>query len=191
MNRVTHIKAGDASASIHLDASSRLTKACLACSVLLVIIFFCLFVSVFVSDRALSKDLESSGSFESTYTESIWQSVKNGADIESSMQLAGLTVMRSDDVPGWIAEEIIDPDNASLFYASSDMTVLGLSIEDAGEDAIDGFLSELVQKTWVVLDSGYSNVYTLVKEGGECRWMMLDVKRRGGDLNMVMHIRRN
>ena len=97
---------------------------------------------------------------------------------------------RLENAVGLLKEELRRLDSIILQCADATRVEAGgcLAVDRHGFSAL---VTELAGRGWRAYDSGVANAATLVKEGGEVRWMTMQCVDAGTSASVVLQLRRS
>lgn len=127
-----------------------------------------------------------------TYVEGVWSLIKEGASLDEAMRESGfLPVSCAADLPQWMREEVLSLEGCSAAFANDDFSVVGFVEGGERDEVLGRLLSELSSKGWSPYGDSYADVVSLIKEKGDCRWLMLECVDLEGEESVVLHIARD
>ena len=121
----------------------------------------------------------------------VGEALAGGSSIAEALGSEGYEAMGPEGPPPWFAEEVLAADRCQGAFAASDWSVVGLSRQEPADEAFSALVTELAGRGWRAYDSGVANAATLVKEGGEVRWMTMQCVDAGTSASVVLQLRRS
>lgn len=138
-------------------------------------------------------DTASTSSGTSTsYAHAIWEAIGKGVAFDEAMVQQGFRALSAQaQIPSWLTEEVVDASSIREGYASGDYGVIGCVIDGNRVIAQEALLRLLAEKGWVPCTASNEGTITLMKQEGECRWLMVESVELEDETSVVLHIARS
>lgn len=92
-------------------------------------------------------------------------------------------------IPRWAKTEIPDIGSYAGWVSNSDFTLIGIFAESDKDETFNSFIAECRQLGWSFdEETNESDVISMVKQKGECKWMMATFMQGEETTNIVLHI---
>lgn len=157
---------------------------------LLVVICASLCIHVRCGEAALGAETHMTSPHEGSYVRRIWQEMSSGKSFEEALGTMGISSLEPERIPGWFDEEVLPAAYLKEAFGNEDLSLIGFTVTADRDSACEEMKGSLERRGWLSCESGIAGTYTLMKEKGACRWMMLSCTAVGDATSVVLHIQR-
>lgn len=167
-------------------AKNRFARALALCAVFV----FVAAIALQMGGSASAKDVDSK------YVNGILQRLDAGSDEKTALEDAGFRVFKSGDdaYPVWFSDEVMNLSEEVLLVMNEDGRLVYFHLGDGIESVEHSMDMSLEARGWAKLgltgsieEMGILRS-TYVKEGGDCRWLMVSMQQIDGGTSVTMHI---
>ncbi|WP_165062368.1 hypothetical protein [Adlercreutzia sp. ZJ154] len=145
---------------------------------------------VFIAACMLSSKAEAEG-LEDTFVEHVWDGLKEDKSITDVLQETNLRSVPCNELPNWFSDEIAQPEQGWDIWIVDDWSVIGIICDSRASELQAYIKTELSKNGWVECSSGEEGVSTYVKDGGACKWIMVEFAQTGELGSVVLHTRQD
>lgn len=117
----------------------------------------------------------------------VTENILSGASLADSLEDAGFQVLEPNELPAWFIDEVLESEFVEKAFVDEEFeTFLVCTKETSGKR---GLVNLFAEKGWINT-SDNETVMSLIKKGGQCRWMTVIAGGRD-ERDLTMRIQHN